>query len=166
MTELQQRPIAAAPSTYQDWLDCFARMKEAPLSTEDDFALLARGSFTGTGAMQAALERQMVEAINAFLNKSVKRFVRELNECIAFQELAQAEVLFKRLKKNIRKTTFFLELSFLPGDFKEELYQSITEQMLGFWNDTIRFLRQQAMDYANSDLEDVLFLIGRIRLFS
>ena len=141
-------------------------MKEAPLSGNGDFDVLALGSFAGTGTMQAALERQMVDTINAVLNKSTKRFIRDLNECIAFNELAQVDVLFKRLKKDIHKTTFFLELSFLSSDFKNELYQSITDQMTGFWDDTIRFLRQQAMDYSNSDLEDALFLIRRIRLFS
>ncbi len=166
MIELRERPVAAAPSTYQDWLDCFERMKEVPLSGNGDFDVLALGSFAGTGAMQAALERQMVDTINAVLNKSTKRFIRDLNECIAFNELAQVDVLFKRLKKDIHKTTFFLELSFLTSDFKNELYHSITDQMTGFWEDTIRFLRQQAMDYSNSDLEDALFLIRRIRLFS
>lgn len=166
MIELRERPVADAPSTYQDWLDCFARMKEVPLSGNGDFEVLALGSFAGTSAMQAALERQMVDTINAVLNKSVKRFVRDLNECIAFNELAQVDVLFKRLKRDIHKTTFFLELSFLSSNFKNELYQSITDQMTGFWDDTICFLRQQAMDYSNSDLEDALFLIRRIRLFS
>lgn len=167
MIELrQERPVTAAPSTYQDWLDCFARMRELPLSGNGDFEVLALGSFSGTGAMQAALERQMVYTINAVLNKSVKRFVRDLNECIAFNELAQVDVLFKRFKKDISKTMFFLNLSFLSGEFKDELYASITGQMTGFWDDTVGFLRQQAMDYSNSDLEDALFLIRRIRLFS
>lgn len=166
MIELREKPVAAAPSTYQNWLDCFERMKEVPLSGNGDFDVLALGSFAGTGAMQTALERQMVDTINSVLNKSTKRFIRDLNECIAFNELAQVDVLFKRLKKDIHKTTFFLELSFLPSDFKNELYQSITDQMTDFWDDTIRFLRQQAMDYSNSDLEDALFLIRRIRLFS
>lgn len=166
MIELRERPATAAPSTYQDWLDCFARMRELPLSGNGDFEVLALGSFSGTGAMQAALERQMVDTINAVLNKSVKRFVRNLNECIAFNELAQVDVLFKRLKKDVNKTLFFLNLSFLSGEFKDELYASITSQMTGFWDDTVGFLRQQAMDYSNSDLEDALFLIRRIRLFS
>ena len=165
MIDLRERP-AAAPSTYQDWLDCFARMRELPLSGNGDFEVLALGVFSGTSAMQAALERQMVDTINAVLNKSVKRFMRNLNECITFNELAQIDVLFKRLKKDINKTLFFLNLSFLSSEFKAELYASITVQMTDFWNDTVGFLRQQAMDHSNSDLEDALFLISRIRLFS
>lgn len=156
----------AAPVTYQDWLDCFEHMKEAPLSGNEDFEILALGSFSGTGAMQAALERQMAEAINAVLNKSVKRFVRDLNEHIAFNEPTHIDVLFKRLKRDVNKTMFFLKLPFLSSQFKSELHKSITDQMTIFWNDTVRFLRQQAEETSNSDLEDALFLIRRIRLFA
>ena len=141
-------------------------MRKLPLSGNGDFEVLSLGSFSGTGAMQAALERQMVDTINAVLNKSVKRFVRDLNECIAFNELSRVDVLFKRLKKDVNKTLFFLNLPFLSSEFKDELYASITGQMTRFWDDTVGFLRQQAMDYSNSDLEDALFLIRRIRLFS
>ena len=49
MIELRERPVAAAPSTYQDWLDCFERMKKAPLSGSGDFDVLALCSFAGTG---------------------------------------------------------------------------------------------------------------------
>ena len=108
----------------------------------------------------------MVDTINVVLNKSIKRFVRELNECITFNELDRAEFLFKRLKKDIHKTLFFMQLSFLSADFKTELYSSISVQMNGFWNDTIGFLRKQAMEYANSDLEDAIYLVRRIKLFS
>ena len=166
MIELEEKSVTAAPTTYQDWLDCFERMKEAPWSANNDFASLSRGSFDGTGAMLVAFQQQLIAAINAALDKSVKRFVRDLNECITFNELYQIDVLFKRLKKDINRTTFFLELSFLSNAFKAELYKSITDQMTGFWEDTVNYLRREALDSSNSDLEDALFLIRRIRLFS
>lgn len=165
MIGLQERAIAEAPSTYQEWLDCFERMKEVPLSNNRDLEVLSLGTFAGTGTMQAAFERQMVDTVNAVLNKSTKRFMRDLNECIAFNELAQVDVLFKRLKKDIHKATFFVNLSFLPNSFKTELYRSVTEQMTMFWDNMIAFLQQQANDFSNSDLEDALFLIRRIKLF-
>lgn len=34
-----------------------------------------------------------------------------------------------------------------------------------FWDNMIAFLQQQANDFSNSDLEDALFLIRRIKLF-
>lgn len=166
MIGLGEPNATAAPSTYQDWLDCFARMKEMPLSANGEFAVLANGSFSGTQAMRAALERQMVETVNAVLNRSVKRFVRDLNERLAFHELSQMDLLFQRFKRDVERILFFQKLSFLPEEFREELYGSIVGQMTGFWNDTVAFLRRQAMESADSDLEDALYLIRRIRLFS
>ena len=156
MIGLQERAIAEAPSTYQEWLDCFERMKEVPLSNNRDLEVLS---------LLITFERQMVDTVNVVLNKSTKRFMRDLNECIAFNELAQVDVLFKRLKKDIHKATFFVNLSFLPNSFKTELYRSVTEQMTMFWDNMIAFLQQQANDFSNSDLEDALFLIRRIKLF-
>ncbi len=166
MIGLAERSTLSAPSTYQEWLDCFSAMKEQPLSSSGVYEVITLGSFAGTGAMQVALEQQMVDTINVVLNRSIKRFVRELNECIAFNELEQAEFLFKRFKKDINKTLFFMQLSFLSGEFKTELYSSISVQMTGFWDDTVGFLKQQAMEYSNSDLEDAIYLIRRIKLFS
>lgn len=166
MISIAERSTISAPKTYQEWLDCFSLMKEQPLSNNGVYEVITFGSFSGTGAMQAALEQQMVDTINVVLNRSVKRFVRELNECITFNELEQAEFLFKRLKKDIHKTLFFMELSFLSGEFKTELYSSISLQMAGFWDETVGFLKRQATEYSNSDLEDAIYLIRRIKLFS
>jgi len=165
MIGLEEKVAVAVPNTYQDWLDCFERIKESPLSGNKDFDLLSHGSFDGTGAMLTAFQQQMVDTINTVLNKSVRRFVRDLNECITFNELDHIDVLFKRLKKDINRTTFFLELSFLSSEFKSELYKSISDQMIKFWNDTIEYLQHEAFESFNSDLEDALFLIRRIRLF-
>ena len=54
MIGLQERAIAEAPSTYQEWLDCFERMKEVPLSNNRDLEVLSLGTFAGAGTMQAA----------------------------------------------------------------------------------------------------------------
>lgn len=161
-----EMPTISPPVTYQQWLDCFQLMREQPLSSVGIYEAAAAGTFTGTRAIQAALERQMVDTINAVLNRSEKRFLRELNECLSFHELERAEFLFKRLKKDVHQTLFFMQLSFLSDGFKEKLYSSIKTQLDCFWNDTIASLRKRAMDHPNSALEDTIFLIRRIRLFS
>ena len=117
-----EKPTISPPVTYQQWLDCFQLMREQPLSSVGIYEAAAAGSFTGTRAIQAALERQMVDTIHAVLNRSEKRFLRELNECLSFHELERAEFLFKRLKKDVHQTLFFMQLSFLSDGFKEKLF--------------------------------------------
>ena len=143
-----------APSTYQDWLVCFDMMKNGSGADTEVFDAACMGSFVGSDLTK-----------NAFLDKSVKRFIRNLNENIAFNELSQTELLFKRLKKDVAKSLFFTKLSFLPKDFRSDLENSVKEQMSGFWEDTIKFLYEQSLEFSNSELEDVLFLVKRIRLF-
>lgn len=164
MIELPKQ--TAAPSTYQDWLDCFAQIKDGPLSGSEDAHALSLGSFAGTSAMRAALERQITDTVNAVLDRSAKHFARDLNECMLLGEFAQAEGLFRRFKREVQRAAFFLELSFLPEEFRSELYRSMRRQMTAYWNDTVRFLQDQVMEYADPDLEDALFLIRRIQLFS
>ena len=153
------------PSTYQDWLLCFDVMKNGSGADNDVFDAACMGSFVGSDLTKNALQKQIVETVNALLDKSVKRFIRNLNENIAFNELPQTELLFKRLKKDIAKSLFFTELTFLPKSFRNELEDSVKEQMSNFWKDTIQFLYDQSLEFSNSDLEDVLFLVKRIRLF-
>jgi len=44
--------------------------------------------------------------------------------------------------------------------------ESVKTQMIIFWNDTVAFLHKQTVDFFNPELEDSLFLIRRMRLFS
>jgi hypothetical protein len=166
MNRTGRHPITTPPCTYQDWLDHFQHVREAPLFSDGWYDILTQGSFSGSDTVLAALEQQIIRTVNTILDRSTKRFIRDLNECITFRELAHMDILFKRLKKNIHKATFFLELSFLSVTFKNRLYQSIKEHMTLFWNNTIRFLRQQSVEFPNGALEDALFLVGRIKLFS
>ena len=154
-----------APSTYQDWLVCFDIMKNGSDADNEVFDAACMGSFVSSDLMKNALQKQIVETVNVFLDKSVKRFIRNLNKNIVFNELPQTELLFKRLKKDVAKSLFFSKLTFLPKDFRSELEDSVKEQMSNFWEDTIKFLYDQSLEFFNSELEDVLFLVKRIRLF-
>lgn len=165
MSVAAEHTVIKAPSTYQDWLMCFDIMKNGSDIGNEVFDVACMGTFIGSDLTKNTLQKQIVETVNAFLDKSVKRFIRNLNENIAFNELSQTELLFKRLKKNVARSLFFTKLTFLPRGFRSELEDSIKKQMSNFWEDTIKFLYNQSLEFSNSELEDVLFLVKRIRLF-
>lgn len=160
-----EKTTGNTPTTYQEWLTCFEKMKSGSVAGDEAFDAASNGSFVGSDLTRNALQSQIIETVNAVLDKNVKRFIRDLNESIAFNELSGTVLLFKRLKKDVHKSLFFAKLSFLPEDFRQELEKSVKEQMNGFWEDTITFLQNQLLDFSNSDLEDALFLVKRIRLF-
>ena len=154
-----------APSTYQEWLTCFDIIKNEANPDGELFEALCAGSFSGSEITAAALQRQIVAAVNGLLDKGVKRFTRRLNECLAFNEISGADMLFKRLKSDVRRAMFFTRLEFLPESFKSELEDSVKTEMSGFWEDTLRFLREQSLEAGDPGLEDALFAIKRISLF-
>ena len=165
MINLLERTSVKAPTTYQEWLDCLVVLKGTNVYSTGVYDALVAGSFTGTDVTKAALQRQIVDSINAMLDNSAKRFIRNMNDSITFNELSQIELLFNRLKKDVKVALFFEPLEFLPTEFRNELSSSVRKQMSDFWNDTVHFLYEQSLEYSNSDLEDALFLIKRIKLF-
>ena len=165
MIDLLERTSVKAPATYQEWLDCFVVLKGTNVYSTGVYDALVAGSFTGTDVTKTALQRQIVDSINAMLDNSAKRFIRNMNDSITFNELSQIELLFNRLKKDVKVALFFESLEFLPTEFRNELSSSVRKQMSDFWNDTVHFLYEQSLEYSNSDLEDALFLIKRIKLF-
>ena len=154
-----------APTTYQEWLDCFELMKNNATTNNEVFDLVAQGTFVGTQVTNVAMQKQVVDTVNALLDKSAKRFIKQLNESIAFNDLSQIDVLFRHLKRNVEKALFFEKLLFLPQAFRKDLSQSVKTQMQKFWDDTVNFLKQQTLQFSNTQLEDGLFLINRIVLF-
>lgn len=165
MSVVAERTEIKAPTTYQEWLDCFETMKHNPVSGSGVFDAVASGSFTGTEVTNGTMQKQVIETVNAILDKSAKRFIKELNESISFNDLSQIDVLFRHLKRDVEKSLFFENLFFLPKTFRVELSQSVKTQMQKFWDDTVRFLVDQSLEFSNSALEDALFLINRIHLF-
>lgn len=154
-----------APATYQDWLNCLAILRGTNVAGSGVYEAMLEGSFFGTEATKAALQRQIIDSINIMLDRCAKRFIRNMNDSITFNELAQIELLFKRLKKDVRIALFFEKLDFLPPEFRKDLSASIRGQMTDFWNETTAFLYDQSLEYSNPDLEDALYLIKRIKLF-
>lgn len=153
------------PTTYQEWLECLQLLSSGNVHKTKVYQSLLSASFQGTEVTKVALQKQIIEALNQMLDKSMKRFIRNLNDSIVFQEVEQIDFLFRRLKKDVKVALFFEELDCLPKNFREELSNSIKNQVSEFWKEMIQFLYEQALESSNTDLEDMLFLVKRIKLF-
>lgn len=127
---------------------------------------IARGSFVHQGYIAIQFQQKLTETINEMLNKRITRFIKDLHLLISFNELADLVPLFIKLRNEVRACMFFNRLEFLDQKTKRDLEQEIKTQVEAFWYDTLVFLQRQTMAYANSDLEDSLYLIRRIKLFA
>ena len=165
MTESEITEISP-PINYQEWLALFARVKNERNCGAGVFEALSKGSLEDlTPNIEAAFKTHLVETVNTVLDRSAKRFVKEMNESITFNDLCQMDILFIRLKRDVKRACFFEEISFLPADFRRELSDSLKKQMSEFWNSTVKFLYGQSLEFSNSQLEDALYTVRRIKLF-
>lgn len=166
MSNRKEEGKIKAPNTYQEWLHCFDVLKQNAVNVRDMLDAIALGHFTGTDQTCSALQKQVVETVNAILDKSAKRFVKELNDCIVFNDFTEIEIIFRRLKRDVNgKAMFFDKMLFLPRSFRDELGQSVKTQMQMFWDETVTFLQRQSLECSNSELDDAVYLLKRIHLF-
>jgi hypothetical protein len=167
MAAVLEGELIAPPTTYDEWLSCFEFLKSSPSVDNSVVMTIAKGSFViNRGYIAVQFHQKLADTINEMLNKRIARFLKDLNMLISFNELSDIVPLFVRLRNEIEKCLFFTELEFLDKGIKQDLEQSIKTQMEKFWNDTVTFLQKQTLEFTNSDLEDSLFLISRIRLFA
>lgn len=157
---------SAEPVSYQQWLDCLAQLREHPQSGSEELERISQENFSTTGTVEAALEQQIVYTVNTVLDKVSKRFICELNQCLAFGELPEMELLFKRFRRNVNRSLFFRNLTFLPDAFRAELFEKVRVQMETFLKKVLQFLHTEAVRSGSQELEDTLFLIRRVRLFT
>ena len=78
MIDLLERTSVTAPVTYQEWLDCLAILKGTSVYSSGIYEALIGGSFDGTDVTKTALQRQIVDSINALLDNSAKRFIKNM----------------------------------------------------------------------------------------
>ena len=166
MAAVLERELIAPPTTYDEWLDCFDLLKSSAFVDSRVTMTIAKGSFANKGYIAVQFNQKLAETINEMLNKRISRFLKDLNMLISFNELSDIVPLFVKLNNEVKKCLFFREFAFLDRGIKRELEQSIKMQMGQFWNETVTFLQNQTMEFSNVDLEDSLFLIRRIQLFT
>ena len=154
------------PTTYEDWLNCFDRLKMGSSSDSGIVMTIARGSFINRGYIAHRFQRELADTITEMLNNRTARFLKDLNMLISLNELSDIVPLFVKLRNEVNRCLFFCDIKFLDKTIKAELEESVKTQMITFWNDTVAFLHKQTMDFFNPELEDSLFLIRRMRLFS
>ena len=157
--------LIAPPTTYQDWLDCFDYLKLGASADGEIISLIVKGVFYNKGFLESQFKQKLSEAVNDMLNNRICRFVKDLNLAISLNELSNIAQLFIKLRNEFGNCLFFMKLGFINADYKNELAESVKAQTAKFWDDTLLFLREQAMEHQNPDLEDSLFLIRRIALF-
>ena len=156
--------IEAKLKSYADWIEAFENIKKYPLSA-DNYLALEGGTLDIYSSMSHPFNSMMTDAINVALRRCIDSFSKELDMCLSFNEIENIELSFSHFKRNVKRVFFFEGFSFLPESIKKELSEKIKEQISAFWNEVIAYLNKEALNNQIRELEDILFLIKRIKLF-
>lgn len=153
------------PVAYSEWLDCLEKLQTSPALEPELCERMAQGVFTGTDAINAALQKQMAAAAGNALDKLAQRLIRDVNEDLACRDWAGVELRFLRFQTQLQLLFYFRQLDFLPPGFRRELQGSILEQAALLWDRMTAFLKSEYERTLDRDLEDLLFFLQRARKF-
>jgi len=154
-----------APKTYMEWLECLDLMQKAPRNIAELEMLLRAGSFNGSKTVLSSLEQQIMNTINAILTKAVERLSATVNVCFEDNSYYAMIQDYKVFKRTVLATLFFEDLPFLPKQFREDLKESISAQMVEFDRTFKEELKNAAIDNPGTEFESAVTMINYIRLF-
>lgn len=156
--------LSSPPQTYQEWLDCFAQMKHSNISDEH-IDLICQGTLKGDEQTSQRFRLHIVNLMNDMIDGRTKKFIKQLNLLLEFNELPGVTELFKKFRKDIKQCLFFSRIEWLPMEFRQDLFQSVEIQTSDFLKKVTDYLRNQAFETNNCDMEDTLYQIKRIKFF-
>jgi hypothetical protein len=153
------------PKTYSEWLEYFNYLKSNRFDNTH-VSILKKGSLQSDEQLIVRFQNQLTNLLNTLLEKKTKKFIKEFNYLIECNEMSGLVLLFKRFQKDVICCLFFDELEFLSDDIKLQLSKAVRTRISEFIRDVIRHLKRQTLECNNSELEDALYQIKRIKIFS
>jgi hypothetical protein len=132
---------------------------------EEFLDMLTLGSLQCSEQMLLRFREHIVVSLNRMIDHRTKRFIRELNRFLEFNDAAGVVALFRKYKKDMEQCMFFNKIAFIQDTFREELTISVENQTKAFLKKVVGHLAGQAADTGNPEMEDALYQIKRIRFF-
>lgn len=155
--------LLTAPASYADWLRWLGVLRVRALTNAEQ-RLLCSGTCGDLAGAVPYLEQQVIETVNIMAARCIRQFRRALNDAALYHDHDAVYGAFLQLADQLRQCTFFLQMQFLPQEFRQSLHSSVKAETGNFWEGSVRMLRQQCLD-GDTALEDVYYMIRRIRLY-
>lgn len=156
--------LQRAPESYADWLEWLRVLRSRELTPEER-ALLKCGCCTDVSGAMPYIEQQVIETVNCMLSRCIRLFRRDLDAAEMYGDWDGFYLAFRKLAGRMERCLFFLQMTFLPREFRQSLYDSVREETGKFWRARLTELRRQCMESSQPALEDQLYMISRLRLF-
>ncbi len=154
-------PGAAAPQTYQQWLECFEMLSTGPVSGEY-VESLKHGSCPGIEKMTAKFDERLQETVNRMMNRATKHCTRSLNEALEEGDFSYIEVILRRCRREIEHCRFYRELPFLQAEFRDRLDMQVVKETNRYWDRLKGYLAKLIEETESAELYDLLYYIKRL----
>lgn len=151
--------MSRGPQTYQQWLDCFQQLEANPRNTEV-LEQVRAGSYLGAPSEQFL--SRLSATVSVMLSVCTRKFLKQLDQALVDGEPDMAVLLAKRLRKQLRDSLFYRELSFLSQNYIQTLDEGFARQLQSFWSDFIKHLKKVTKESMDPRIEDMAQDLCRI----
>lgn len=152
---------AAAPQSYQQWLECFEILGTHPVS-KDYMDTLKYGSCPGIENMTAKFHERLLETVNRMMNRATKHCTKRLNEALEDGDFSYIEVIMRRCRRDIDNCRFYRNIPFLQSEFRDELDIQVVKETKRYWDRLKGYLAELIEETESSELYDILYYIKRL----
>ena len=149
------------PYTYQQWMDCFQRLEVNPRDKE--MLELVRGG-TYPGKPSELFLSRLSDTVSIMLSGCTRRFLQQLDQSLADGEPDMAVLLAKRLRRQLRDSMFYRDLTFLSQTYVQKLDTGFAQQLQAFWQDFLKQLNKTARESMDPRIEEMAQDLRRIRI--
>lgn len=149
------------PKTYQQWIGCLEYLKEKNVS--DEFLDSLRGAVCPgvENVMESFLER-IQKTVNVMLNRCTRNCTRLLKDSMEEHDFSNVEVMLYRNYRAMQKCRFYLNISFIPEKFVEELDRRTVTEIKRYWRELRIALEESAEESGDSSIYDIIYYMNKL----
>ena len=160
-TVVPHRGPAAAPHTYQEWLDCFSYVKVHP-SDYIALRLLRRGQLACDPYILDKFLQRVDETVGAVLNHCISTFLSRVGEAFEEADVDSVEILAIRFWEHAGECFFFDDLPCIPEQRRRQFREGFMQQLQQFWRRFLAQLEGESEECPGLALEELVFRLKRL----
>lgn len=149
------------PNSYRQWMECFEYLS-CKTVTEEYIESLKVGTCPGIDHVINPFLERLGDTVNNMLNRCTKNCTKLLNEYLEDGDFSNLEVVLRRADKDLEKCRFYLNISFIPKTYVDELDKNTASEIKRYWKTMKEFFEEISEEAGSSELYDMVYYMNRL----
>lgn len=145
---------------YHDWLDLFNYYESTDLN-EQLYNNIIKQNLGDKEVSLINFKKALICFINHYLNYQFKRYTKVVNLLLEFNDINQISRETIKIKNNLKYLTFFNQLAFLDKTFKNELNESLKENIDLFYKQLLDKVKEQTIE--NEYAFEIYYILNKFK---